>query len=130
MSTIIFCGSKMFHPDPEFSIPDPGSGSKRHRIPYPDAQQRILSFLTQIIVSQVLEIWSEIFIPDQDFFMPDPVSRIRIPDSGVKKHSSPCPYPQRRPQQWSGRIWICKKYLRIRKNGFQVMSEEEFPNFY
>jgi hypothetical protein len=57
------------------------------------------------------------------FFMPDPV------DLGVKKFSIPYPYPQHWPQQWPGRIWIRKKYLRIRKNCFQIMSEEEFPNF-
>jgi hypothetical protein len=46
--------------DPDFSITDPGS--KRHRIPNPDPQQRIYVFLTQKIVTKLSEILSRMFI--------------------------------------------------------------------
>jgi hypothetical protein len=46
------CGSGINNPDPNFSIPDPGS--KIFRIPYPDPNQRILV------------IRDGMFIPDPD----------------------------------------------------------------
>ncbi len=58
------CGSGMFIPDPNFSLPDPGS--KRFRIP--DPHQRIEVLLTQI-VSKLSEI---------RFMDGHPGSRIRI----------------------------------------------------
>ncbi len=48
------CGSGMFIPDPNGSIPD--AGSKRYRITDPDPQQRIQVFLNQKIVTKLLEI--------------------------------------------------------------------------
>ncbi len=53
---------------PHFPIPD--GGSTRHRIPDPDPQQ---TFLTQIIVTKLLEIWSGCSL-----LIADPESRIRI----------------------------------------------------
>ncbi len=64
------CGSGMFIPDPNFFHPS-GSASKN------------LNILTQIIVSNLSEIWSGLFIPDPDHeFLP-------IPDPGVKKAPGP-----------------------------------------
>jgi hypothetical protein len=56
----------MFIQDPDFSIPDPGS--KRHRIPNPNQQQRIQIFLTQIIVTKLSEILSGILNSDSGPF--------------------------------------------------------------
>ncbi len=60
-----------------FSIPDPGS----KRFPDPDLHQRIQLFLTQKIVSKLLEIWSGMFIPGPDpeswFFFTHSGSRIQ-----------------------------------------------------
>ncbi len=74
------CGSGMFNPDPNFSIPDPGSKI------FPDPRSRsastsknFLSILTQKIVSTLTEIWFGMFILDPDLdFLP-------IADPGIKK---------------------------------------------
>jgi hypothetical protein len=58
-------------------IRDPGS--KRHRIPDPDQQQRTLVYLTQKIVNKVSEVfWIFILISEPVFFIKN-----RIPDLGV-----------------------------------------------
>jgi hypothetical protein len=53
-------GSEMFIPDPNFTIPDPGSGVKKKipdpRIRDPDPPERTEVFLTQNIVSKLSEI--------------------------------------------------------------------------
>ena len=51
----------MFIPDQNFFIPDPGSRSRRFRIPDPDQ-----SILTPKSVSKLSEIYSGMFIPDPD----------------------------------------------------------------
>ncbi len=68
------CGSGMFIPDSNFSIPDPGWKW------YPDPHQSVLSIFTQKILSNLSEIWSGLFIPDLDLdfypsLVPDPGSR-------------------------------------------------------
>jgi hypothetical protein len=78
-------------PDPNFSIPDPGS--KRFRIPDPDQHRRIQVFLAEKFVSDLWETGSGMFIPDPDLdFFTYPGSRgqkgtgsrIRIRNTGQR----------------------------------------------
>ncbi len=79
----------MFFPDPNFSIPDPGSqiqGHKDFRIPDPDPHQRIEVFFPQkklFLSSRNYDpgCSSRILDPDLDF--------LSIPDPGVKKTPDP-----------------------------------------
>ncbi len=84
------CGSGMFIiPNPNLSIPDPGS--KRFWIPEP--HQRIYVVLTQKTVSKLLEKLYDMFFPEPEFSIPDPGSggkkkrRIRNTGSGYPQHS-------------------------------------------
>jgi hypothetical protein len=74
-------------PDPNFSIPDPGS--KRFRIA--DPHQRILVCLTLKIVSKLSKILSVTFISVPDFFpIPDTDPGVKkAADSEVKKAPDP-----------------------------------------
>ncbi len=80
------CGSGMFISDPGSQIHgQKGTGS---RIPSPDPQQRIYVFLTQIIVTKLLEIRSDLFIERSRvriYFHP----WSRIPDPRAKKAPDP-----------------------------------------
>ncbi len=92
------CGSGMFIPDPNFSIPDPGSRVKNISDPGSGSASKNLSiFLTQKIVSKLSEIWSRMFSPDPDLHflpIPDPGSRgqkgtgsrIRIRTTALNMH--------------------------------------------
>jgi hypothetical protein len=79
----------MFIPDLNNVFP---SGSRVKKIPAPDPHQRIYVILTQKTVSKLSEngLGSSSRTPDPDFF----TSRIRILDSGVKKHRIPYLDPQ------------------------------------
>jgi serine/threonine protein kinase len=83
------CGSGMFIPDLNFSIPGPGSrvedpgpriqGSKRSRIRVRIKKYLVryrYLYLTHKTVTKLLEILYEIFLPHLEFFsIPDPGSR-------------------------------------------------------
>jgi hypothetical protein len=73
-------------PDLNFSIPDPGLRVTKK--PDPDPHQRIQVFVTQKTASKLSEKLSWVFKPDpgSGFFF---LSRIRIPDPGVKKAPDP-----------------------------------------
>jgi hypothetical protein len=60
------CGSGMFIPDPNFSIPDHRSRVKRFRIPNPGfgSASKNFSILTQKTVSKLSENRFGMFIPD------------------------------------------------------------------
>jgi hypothetical protein len=67
----------MFIPDPNYSIPDPGSRVKK--IPDPGSASKNLSIFNPKIVSKLSEICFGIFIPDPDLDI------FPIPDPGFKK---------------------------------------------
>jgi hypothetical protein len=58
----------MFIPEPNFSIPDPGS--KQQRIPVLDPQQRVYVFLTQKNVIKLFKVFGMFlkWSPDPDYF--------------------------------------------------------------
>ncbi len=72
------CKSERFVPDPNFSIPDPGS--KRFRIRVKDS-----SIFIPKIVSKLSEIWSGMFIPDPGSWI------LPIQDRGSKRQRIPDP---------------------------------------
>ncbi len=76
-------------PDPNFSIPDPGSKRLGSRIRNP--HQSI--FFNPKIVSKLTEIWYGMFIPDPDLdFLPNQDLGFWI--QGSKRHRIPDPDPQ------------------------------------
>ncbi len=97
-----------------FSIPDPNffyPGSRIWIFSISDPNQRILSILTQKIVSELSEIWSGLFVPD-----PDP-DFLPIPDPGSRDKKAPGP---------GSRISDLGSRIRIRNTGsWNVLSH--FP---
>jgi hypothetical protein len=77
--------SGVFIPDPDYSLPDPGS--KWYGIP--DPQKRGNVFLTQKIVYNFSEIWSRMFIPDLDQILDMDLDFLPLPDPGIIKAPDP-----------------------------------------
>jgi hypothetical protein len=78
----------MFIPDPNFFIPDPGL--KRHKIPFPNPQQRILAFKTKKCHHSQISQRRNIGFLDLGSRMQDPdFSVSEPPDPEVKIASDP-----------------------------------------
>ncbi len=82
----------MFIPDPNFSIPDPGSRVKKIPDPGFGSASHNVSILTQKIVSKFAEIRFGMFIPDPDLDL------LPIPYPGSRSQKVPDPGPD--PQHW------------------------------
>ncbi len=79
------CGSGMFIPDPNFSIPGPGSRIKKIPDPGSGSASKNLSIFSPKNCFKLSKIWSGMFIPDSDLDL----YPSRIADPGVKKAPNP-----------------------------------------